>query len=67
MATDSAGILPYRPALPARRFCRGRWAMPSGHASTSAAWPIPKGEPGADEEPLAAGSACGYREPCHAP
>ena len=51
---DSAGILPCRPALPARRFCWGRCAMPSGHASTSAAWSVPKGEPGADEEPLAA-------------
>ena len=51
MATDSAGMLPY---LPARRFCRGKRAMPSGHASTSAAWAVPKGEPGTDEKPLAA-------------
>ncbi len=28
--------------------------MPSGLASTSAAWSVPKGEPRADEEPLTA-------------
>jgi len=57
MATDSAGILPYRPvpAGPAgSEVLPGRWAMPSGHASTSAAWAVPKGEPGTDEKPLAA-------------
>jgi len=57
MATDSAGCCRTGralPALQARRFCWGRWAMPSGHASTSAARSVPKGEPGADEEPLAA-------------
>jgi len=54
MATDSAGILPYRPAPAGPAVLPGQMGDAFPGTQERARRPVPKGEPGADEEPLAA-------------